>query len=287
VVEAVRDGRTWWRSGGLHAQRVCGPYTTIHQPKPATHSKDPVRILFLSGDTNLLSTAFIYQNAQLQSDHQRYATYPRKAQLECMSKLLERPEPHTSAAPKLAIIDVDETNGETRDGQGASDLWPFTDISPSSFHQALFTTTSRPPGYSAVHVNQLFSNPSNGISHPLSTIAVRTWLSAILAIFPLHFSPIAICDLKWYRFFFAICYAFVATSHRHPSFSPMTHHGSTSTIISPSPCWFSNRLFSLTNAPQAASTSRVRIGRTCSGDYAKTRGLGSHSSTSPTPALSP
>jgi transposase len=31
VVEAVRDGRTWWRSGGLHAQRVCGPYTGSRQ----------------------------------------------------------------------------------------------------------------------------------------------------------------------------------------------------------------------------------------------------------------
>jgi hypothetical protein len=27
MVEAVRDGRTWWRSGDLHAQRVCGPYS--------------------------------------------------------------------------------------------------------------------------------------------------------------------------------------------------------------------------------------------------------------------
>jgi hypothetical protein len=29
MVEAVRDGRMWWRGGGLHSQRVCGPYPII------------------------------------------------------------------------------------------------------------------------------------------------------------------------------------------------------------------------------------------------------------------
>jgi hypothetical protein len=76
-------------------------------------------------------------------------------------------------------------------------------------------------------------------------------------------------DLQSHRFFLA---THSLRLRRHTdiiSFLPTTYLSSTSTITSPSPNWFSNRLFSPTNAPQAASTSRAGNEQTYSPDFVK------------------
>lgn len=149
---------------------------------------------------------------------------------------------------KLAIIDDDARSQESRDGKGVSCLWPFPNISSSSFHQALFATSqcrifchsllavlSHTPLSASLffcyslQVSQLFYNLSNGISRLLLNISrmyqpgCQPSLQRLLSLFFSNVLKIVICGLKCQGFLLFSMHPLLCRTGRCAS-SQQTHH---------------------------------------------------------------